>query len=120
MPADNIALGTPALTVNDPSDATIYGYGGITATRGAFISVPTWDASLLNPAQALSGEGTVAGIGWGVDLAPGSAQSSAAVDVLDLAMDIPARNTGVGGYVSWNVRRHPACSTPGPCSRSAR
>lgn len=94
-------LGTASLTINDPSDATVYGYGGITATRGAFIggSIP---GSLSNLSQAIGGQGTLAQIGWGINVSPGaSGSATAAVDVLDWAMDFGPLPTGVGGFANW-------------------
>ena len=96
------SLPTPSLTIASPQDATVYGYGGISAARGAFLT-GTIPGTLSNGAEAINGEGTLAQIGWGVDVSPAAAGSaSAAVDVLDWAMDFGALPSGVGGFVNWS------------------
>lgn len=95
-------LATPALTIANPSDLTVYGYGGITSARSSFITA-TVPGSLSNSAEAIAGQGTVAAAGWGINASPvASGSASAAVDTLDWAMDFPAAALGVGGNVTWN------------------
>jgi len=95
-------LAAPSLSVADPADAVVYGYGGVLGDVSGTVTIASWPAAVAGNSPAavsLPGlNGSVQGIGWGVNVSSATAVASAPVDVLDYALDIPV---ACGCSVMW-------------------
>jgi hypothetical protein len=100
-------LAAPALTIANPADMIVYGYGGCLGDVSGSVTITSWPAVLSGNSPAMVSlpgmNGSVQGIGWGVDAVPGPASASGEIDVLDYALDIPVSASGACATWTWDL-----------------
>jgi hypothetical protein len=103
------SLATAALTVNDPSDVTVYGYGGVTSPKTGSPVAASPGALSDNHSDDPAGTGIAFALGWGLGLTPAAGSSTIALDTLDYGLDFPVLQLGAGGSVTFAWTMNTAC-----------